>query len=125
MSEITHCRVNRHKIESFSAQKLLMLEIVILQDFMKALHMTLSDQMVHVYSRDEMYAFIGRCTEFIYLVYGCLVVYGCFDRGCMGFYLFGVRMFEDVRVLVSGCLGFSLEMYGSHSVFVASTFPHN
>lgn len=50
---------------------------------------------------------------------------GVLTMGCMGFYLFGVRMFEEVRVLVSGCLGFSLEMYGSHSVFVASTFPHN
>lgn len=85
MSEITHCRVNRHKKGSFSAQKLLILETVILSDFMKALHMTLSDQMVHVYSRDEMYAFIERCTDFIYLVYGCFVVYGCFDIGCMGF----------------------------------------
>lgn len=85
MSEITQCRVNRHKNGSFSTQKLLILEIVILQDFMKALHMTLSDQMVHVYSRDEMYAFIGRCTDFIHLVYGCLVVYGFFDKWCMGF----------------------------------------
>lgn len=79
MSEIAHCRVNRHKNESFSPQKLQILGIGILSDFMKALHMTLSDQMVHVYSRDEMYAIIGRCTDFIYLVYGCFVVYGCFE----------------------------------------------
>lgn len=69
----------------FSPQKLQILGIGILSDFMKALHMTLSVQMVHVYSRDEMYAFIGRCTDFIYMVYGCSVVYGCFDHGVYGF----------------------------------------
>ena len=72
----------------FSPQKLQILGIGILSDFMKALHITLPDQMVLVFSRDEMYAIIGRCTDFIYLVYGC------FEQWCLGFLTNGVWVFN-------------------------------